>query len=415
MRLFAELERRYRFARRGWRYAFALVDALGRTAMRLFQRRANANSSADEPRRILLVQLDHLGDAILTTSLLPALRHRFPQATIDVLAAPWNSEVFAARREVARIHLSRVNRFARSAARLRWPFSVAYWSLKLRERKYDLAVDVRGEFSVALMLFGAGIPRRIGWNCAGGGFLLTQSVPFERGRPEIDSRREILRTLGVGAAAAARAVPRWEPKAESESFVRHMLGEFARDERPWYVFHLGAGTPAKTWPIEHWRELLGRSILDFDARIILIGGPAEAAAARELTQDMFWPNVMDWTDRLTLDQLAALSRRSALFVGADSGPAHLAAAAGAKVLVLFSGTNDPAQWRPVGDDVTVLRHEVACSPCYAVRCPLRTHPCLRDLTPTDVVDAIRRLTNDPIAIAAPHWTGEGRPSRRNQR
>src|SRR5205814_6167405 len=66
-----------------------------------------------------------------------------------------------------------------------------------------------------------------------------------------------------------------------------------------------------------------------------------------------------------------------VFVGADSGPAHLAAAAGANVLVLFSGTNDPRQWRPWGDRVRVLQHSVSCAPCNLRRCPLADHPCLR--------------------------------------
>lgn len=415
MRLFAELDLRYRFVRRRWRYVFALVDAVGRRLTGLLRRRAPAPTAADDVRRILLIQLDHLGDAIITTSMLPALRRRFPQAVVDVLAAPWNAEVFAVRREAGRIHVSRRNRFARSAERFLWPLATAYWAWKLRARRYDLALDVRGDFSVALLMFGAGIPRRIGWNCAGGGFLLTDGVPYVRARPEIDSRREMLRVLGVSTSAASQAVPHWEPNAASESFVRHLAGEFGRGERPLFVFHLGAGTAAKTWPIEHWRELLGRSILDFDARVILVGGRGDVRTARELTQEMFWPNVMDWTDRLTLDQLAALCRRAALFVGADSGPAHLAAAVGAKVVVLFSGTNDANQWRPVGDDVTVVRREVACAPCYAVRCPLRTHPCMRDLTPTDVVAAIERTTRAPVAAIAPHWNAAARRERRNER
>jgi ADP-heptose:LPS heptosyltransferase len=75
-------------------------------------------------------------------------------------------------------------------------------------------------------------------------------------------------------------------------------------------------------------------------------------------------------------------------VGADSGPAHLAAAVGTPAVVLFSGTNHPQQWKPWGTHVAVLRHEVACSPCHCTTCPLANHPCLRQLMPQTVFDQI---------------------------
>jgi ADP-heptose:LPS heptosyltransferase len=382
---------------------FACLDLIGNTLFRVLGRRRDDGTPPPRSvRRVLVVQWDHLGDAVITTAMLPALRAAYPSASIDVLAAPWNSEVFAARRDIARIHLSRWNRFRRDYGALLWPLAVVYWAWKLRSYGYDLAIDVRGDSTIALTIWSAGIPHRVGWDCAGAGFLLTQSVPFVRGRPEVQSRTAILRTLGIEPKEPI--APDWRPTPDARRFVTELLGEFRRARRL-LVLHVGAGTTAKRWPIEHWRELLGRAVVELDARVILVGGPGEMPIAEEITERRYWPNVMDWTGRLSVDQLAALAARASVYVGADSGPAHVAAAVGAKVVVLFSGTNDLPQWRPHGAHVVPLSHTVGlvCTPCYRTKCPLAGHPCMSGLTPTTVMKAIASALGEYPLVPEPHF------------
>src|SRR4029077_16046934 len=95
-----------------------------------------------------------------------------------------------------------------------------------------------------------------------------------------------------------------------------------------------------------------------------------------------------WTGKLSLAELAALIERANVFVGADSGPAHLAAAVGPRAVVLSTGPNRPQQWRPYGPRVTVVRHLVACSPCQREVCPWGDHPCMRGLRPESVAQAV---------------------------
>lgn len=398
-----DLSDRYRFVRARWRRLFAVVDALGVIWLRIW--RAAAGAPAVKPllpetvERLLLIQLDHLGDAVMTTSMFASLRRRFPKAAIDVLAAPWNCEVFAASKEIGRIHVCRWNRFRRGF-KFGWPLGFFAWVPALRRRRYDAAIDVRGDFPNAALMKLCGIPRRIGWACAGGGFLLTDSAEFVRGRAEVSSRRALLEALG--AEVRPSEGPTFTPSAEAIRFVTHMLGEFRLGDRPLWVLHVGAGTSAKTWPVRHWRELLGRAIVELNARVILVGGTADIETAREITQDMNWPGVMDWTGRLTIDQLASLVRRATLFVGADSGPAHLAAATGARVVAIFSGSTVAEQWQPWGPRVGVVRHSTACAPCFAARCSVAGHPCMSDLSPEAVIQAATRLLNQP-STALPHF------------
>lgn len=402
MTLFNDLTQRYRFVRRSRSLMMAMIDAVGWAVLHLFRRdqRDAAPPVPQRVKRILLIQLDHFGDAVLTTSILPTLRRRFPEAAVDVLAAPWNWEVFAASRFVARIHISRRNRFHRGASWL-WPLGLLYWSRKLRGKGYDLAIDVRGDFVNAVLMWAAGIPSRLGWGCAGGGFLLTHSAPFQPGRHEVSSRHALLTT--IGARPTSDDVPNVAPTPDAEQYVSYLLGEFRGGGRPLLVFHVGAGTRAKSWPTEHWRELLGRVVLEQDARVILVGSEADRETAEEITQGMFWPGVMDWTGRLNVAQLTALARRCSLFIGGDSGPAHLAAAAGAKVVSLFSGTNSAEQWKPWGNQVTVLSQSVACSPCYSNSCRLREHLCMQGLLPARVAEAVDTALHGRSTPAAPHF------------
>lgn len=393
---------RYRYVRWRWRALFTLVDALGALVFRLlrcFAPSGQPTIAPEQVRRVLLVQLDHLGDAIISLPMLPALQARFPQARIEVLAAPWNEEVFRACPQVRRVHVSRRNRFG-STRCWDWLRETWSWGWRLRRRRYDLAIDVRGEFPQTVLMWLAGARRRVGWDCGGGGFLLTDRAHYVPGRAEWESRRALLALSGTPTEdfAAARS---FDPGHEARRHVGALLSKTGFDHQPLVVVHPGARTQAKRWPAESWRELLGRLIVDVDPRIILVGAAAEVDLARGVTQGLEWPGVHDWTGRLNLVQLAALLEQARQFIGGDSGPAHLAAAMGTPSVVLFSGTNQVSQWRPWGEHVSVLSHPVACSPCHRQRCPLADHPCMTNLLPRDVADLVsRRLEDDPRRLPA---------------
>ncbi len=157
-------------------------------------------------------------------------------------------------------------------------------------------------------------------------------------------------------------------------------------EAPLLAVHLGAGMAAKRWPAAHWQTLLAR-FLDDGWRVVLVGGSEDTPVATGMTAH---PNLRDWTGRLTVPQTAAFLERADLFVGSDSGPAHLAACAGIASVVLFSGTNRPGQWRPWSRRSLVLRHNVPCRPCHQKECPLADHPCMAGLKPERVYREAKR-------------------------
>ncbi len=389
---------RYRYVRWRWRVLMTIIDTLGGWLVRLLgSHRAPRPWSSESVDALLLIQLDHLGDAILTTSMLSALRQRWPQARIDVLAAPWNREVFAAQSEVDHIEVCSTNRFVRNGSWF-WPWSMLAWAWRLRRRRYDVAIDVRGELPHAVLMALAGARRRVGCASGGGGFLLTDDAPHDPSAHEIDKRRGLLTALGIEVPEGSGLRPIFPHTNEARQRVERRLIGWRRDDAPLIVLHIGAGTAAKRWPLSHWRELLGRLVVELHSQVILVGHDGDTPRARQILDDRDWPNTLDWTGQLTLNELSATLEWADVFVGADSGPAHLAATLDRPTVVLFSGTNSAEVWRPVGSRVVVMQHHVACSPCHRTHCPLAGHPCMSGIRPERVFDELREMVARPTPL-----------------
>src|SRR3954466_12141168 len=142
---------RYRYSKWRWRVSVRALDAAGDLGMRLW-RRFRAPQPVTSPRRILVVQLDHMGDAVLTSPLIALLRAAYPGARIDVLASPSNREVFEADPHVDRVRLATRTWFERRPGS--WALGTAVWALgrSLRDGRYDLGIDVRGDILTVVVL-----------------------------------------------------------------------------------------------------------------------------------------------------------------------------------------------------------------------------------------------------------------------
>jgi heptosyltransferase-2 len=437
---------RYRYSKLRWRLLVHALDAVG-TLLSAIVRRFRPAPTITVPGRILVVQLDHLGDAVLSTPLLAELRAAYPSAAIDVLASPSNNEVFEGDPNVDRVWVAERTWFERKPDR--WALLTAVWSLgrKLRGMDYDLGIDVRGDVLSVLVLALAGVRRRVGWSMGGGAFLLTDVAEWIPGRHEVRSRLALLDRLGIAPDPAARvdvhvtdkdriavgrrlaeALPRrgtGPRRAEVYARARRAVGQVesraarkptapptapAPDEPDWLhadhfsvrppllAVHLGAGNAAKRWPTRSWKALVDRFLED-GWRIIVVGGVDDLPLSSALPVH---DRLRDWAGTLTVAQTTALLERADLFIGADSGPAHLAASAGTLSVILFSGTNQPRQWRPWSRHSLTLRLRVPCQPCHQKVCPLADHPCMSGLDPDRVYRAAMRWWSRTHRAESPH-------------
>jgi heptosyltransferase-2 len=242
------------------------------------------------------------------------------------------------------------------------------------------------ESALAAWYWGAG--RRVGFGGGGRALLLTEAPT--RPEPRRHHIDEYLRLAEAGGAVVAERAPRLTPPAvdgPERAEVRALLAGAGvrRDGRRLVAVHLGAAYgPAKLWPLPRVEEFC-RVMGGEGVEVILVGAPGDATAAATVAAVTAAKNLVGH-DRPAL--LGALLSEIDVLVSGDTGVAHLAAALGTPAVTLF-GPTDPALSAPRGP-ARVLTHPVPCAPCFYRTCPI-DHPCLRDLAPTAVRDAVCAL------------------------
>jgi heptosyltransferase-2 len=314
-----------------------------------------------------------LGDTVMAVPALRALRESFPLARM-CLAGPWVTVL--AGQELAHELVT-------------YPRA---WSARLgaadavRRFGADTAVVLPNSVESALAAWYWGAGRRIGFAAGGRGLLLTEAPPLpEPRRHQVDEYVALAEACG---AVARERAPRLAPPPEDGDARREVRALLASVgiERPGprriVAVHLGAAYgPAKLWPIPCVEEFC-RLMDDPTTVVVLVGAPADAAAAAAVAA------VAPATSLVGRDRAALLSALLAeidVLVSGDTGVAHLAAALGTPAITLF-GPTDPVLSAPRGP-ARVLTHPVPCAPCFYRECPI-DHPCLRDLAPARVRDAV---------------------------
>lgn len=372
------------------------------------------SQSADaNRRRILVVKLADLGDAVLATPALAALRRGFPGARIDALTTPSARAVLELCPAIDGIidfpkhlfdrpqDLARPDRLAtmlRLAARLH---AGRYDTVVLL---HHLTTTFGGQKFRALCL-ATGARHRAGLDNGRGDFLTHRAIDYGFGvRTEWEYGLDIVATLGapIDDAAPAVTVPSPAVSAAHELLAEHGV------TAPYLVIHAGVGaySQARTWPAERFAAVAQALRTETDLAILAVGTADEREAARPLLKV---PGVVDLLGATSVSELAALLNRAQLVLGADSGVVHLAAALNTPTIAIFGPSNHEA-WQPFGavehrigqgpipaSRALVVRAGLPCSPCFYTGyhlgrrdgCAMKT--CLDLIEVDDVVTAARVL------------------------
>lgn len=240
---------------------------------------------------------------------------------------------------------------------------------------------------LALLLRLSGVRRISGASVDYAGSLL--DVRIRPGEDFPEDQPEAERALGIAEAAGyalpdgddgrLQVTPRPDP-----SELRDLVGE-----GPYVVVHPGAAVPARAWPPLHHAaavELLTAA----GFRVVVTGGPGETG----LTSTVAGPEGRDLGGRTDLDTLGTILAGATVVITGNTGPAHLAAAVGTPVVCLFSPVVPAVRWAPYRVPVELLGdQDAACALTRARICPVQGHPCLSNVSPEDVVDAVLRLSS----------------------
>jgi heptosyltransferase-2 len=331
-----------------------------------------------------------IGDCVMATPTLRALRRGFPAATIAGIIRPQVAPTLD-----GTTWLDFLIPFdPRSSQLAQRTVAVVR---RLRRERFDLAVLLPNSFRVAAMAWLGGIPRRIGHVRYARGCLLTERLYYPRdgaGRrlpfPIVESYLEITRRLGCEVDSTRVKLATTPGDEAAAEHVYAALGLGSRD-RVVCLNTGGAFGPAKDWPAAHFARLARELADQSGAAILVLCGPRERAAAREIAQLAGHPRVVSLAEQtLSIGLTKACVRRSRVLITTDSGPRHFAAAFDIPVITLYGPTHI-AWTRTDHPEAWDLFHPVPCGPCQRPVCPEGHHRCMRNLSPESVLGLALRV------------------------
>jgi heptosyltransferase-2 len=330
--------------------------------------------------RILVVGPSWVGDTVLAQPMMRLLHARHPGLVLDVLAPAWTAPVLERMPEVARVIPSPF-RHGELALAQRWRLG-----RELAREGYAQAIVLPNTFKSALIPFFAGIALRTGYVGELRYGLLNDARRLERARPPRMVERFAALALAPGESLPQPLpLPRLRTEEAARRATLAQLGLVPA--LPVVALCPGAEYgPAKRWPEHHFAQL-ARALAADGREVWLIGSPNERAigAAIERASGGAGRNLCGAT---TLAQAIDLLAAAELVVTNDSGLMHVAAALGRPLLALY-GSSSPAFTPPLSPAATVLKLELACSPCFRRVCPLGHFDCMMLLAPERVLAAAR--------------------------
>ncbi|MFW6108603.1 MAG: glycosyltransferase family 9 protein [bacterium] len=355
--------------------------------------------SLPERGRIALVRLSALGDVINTLPALTALRWARPEAHLTWIVEPASAGVLRDHPLLDDVVVADRKRWSKALRQARSLRAVAgemgEFSRRLRDAGFAAAIDFQGNLRSGVVTYLTRAPLRVGLGRRDGKemthLFTNRHVPLP---PEplhrVERSLHVLECLGIDTADAEPVLPVRDADRER---VDALLAECGLACGAFATIHAGVSAFGryKQWPNDRWAAVVSRLRDELGLCVVLTRGPADAEAegaeaiARRAAADALVAPL------LSLGELAELCRRCRVFLSVDTGPMHLASAAGAPVIALF-GPKDPRLYGPYFGSSAIVEKDLECRPCRKRSCD--DPRCMLAIQPGDVMDAVRRLMRD---------------------
>ncbi|MBI5360354.1 MAG: glycosyltransferase family 9 protein [Planctomycetes bacterium] len=348
-----------------------------------------------QPKRILVVRLGAFGDVVNTLPAFEALRHNFPHAFIGWLVEDkWKSllEGYPGLDTIIPFEKSTLLKNVKSP--LKFPKAIAHsvpFIKNLRKLDFDTAIDFHGNLKSGILTKLSGAKQRIGFTrgfCREANYLFTniRIVPGPKMQLRAEKNLGLLKGLGLDMPAV-RKISFPLPEGSEKEARAFLKSAFAG--RPYVVIHAGTSRfgAYKRWPAENFARLGCRIAGELHKKILLTWAGAEECGAVEKIRAQIGADAVLAPEIIDLKILAFFLQEAELFIGADTGPLHLAASVGTPCAALF-GPKDPAVYAPFsfGPKHAVIRKNLPCSPCKKRAC--KDPVCMTSMT----VDEVFRST-----------------------
>jgi heptosyltransferase-3 len=341
------------------------------------------NLPANEVKKILLIRTDRIGDVVLSLPMLPVLKKHFPAAEISVMVRNYTRDIVAGHSCV-----SEIIPWEQNGER-----SVAFYVDLLKQKRFDIVIIPYPRFLLALIVFLAGIPLRVGTGYRWYSFLFNAKVYEHRKdalRHEAEYNLNLLKAVGIeetGRPEFELTIPDAVQKKIDARLAADSVGRFA-------VLHPGSGGSARDWPPENFAGLGDALRSDENLTIILTGGSHEQAVTTAVAGKMKTAPV-DYTGKFSLQELGALYARATLFVSNSTGPLHIASAVGTPVVAFYPPIVQcsAVRWGPYTQRKRVFTADAGqCPLCHGGQC--RSDICMQQITVDQVVAGIKDLLNE---------------------
>jgi ADP-heptose:LPS heptosyltransferase len=308
------------------------------------------------PHRIVFILPCCIGDVVLATATLEALRHAYPEAAITWAISSWA-------RPVIENHplVTDVLDTGPQAMPTQSPLDIVRFARRLRRGHYDLAVSLVRSPAMSAAVALSGIPVRAGLDSARRGFGYNVRAPIDPNEPrhEADIYLDVARALDLDVSGVAPNIPvhsadqdTIQALLESRGVERYLVVNPAGGRNP------GMDLEIKRYPPAQMGELTARLAADLAASVVLLGGPSDGELLDTVATALPQPPALKLAGQLTFGQIAALAHDSLFYLGNDTGLSHLAAATGAKTAMIF-GPTDPARYGPYNEEAIALWKPVA--------------------------------------------------------
>ncbi|HOW34937.1 MAG TPA: lipopolysaccharide heptosyltransferase II [Candidatus Omnitrophota bacterium] len=336
-------------------------------------------------KKILVVNVNWVGDVIFSTPVFKALKSSYPAASISCLAVPRVRDILESAPCLDEIIIYD------EKGRHQTPWAKIKLILELRKKKFDVAFLLHRSLTRALLIFLAGIPVRVGYDTKKRGFLLThRAEPLSDTAHRSDYYLGVIESFGIQVKDRSCELKVYD---DARLFVEKLLNENGVTKNDFaVVINAGGNWDLKRWPKENFAKLADRLVEDFKAKVIISGAPKDVLLAGEIVS-MARHKPVVLTGRTNLKQLAALLEKVNLVISNDSGPLHVANCVGTSVVGLFGPTR-PEITGPRGKGrFRIIQNDVQCNqkPCYDLGCS--DNVCMKSITVEQVVDEIRRFKN----------------------
>ncbi|HBR17446.1 MAG: lipopolysaccharide heptosyltransferase II [Deltaproteobacteria bacterium RIFCSPLOWO2_12_FULL_43_16] len=344
---------------------------------------------------VLIIKLGAIGDLLMTTPAIRALKKAYPATHISLLVGKSSKMAVSGNPHIDELiecddYIIYKAGFLQKA---RYALSLLYL---LRKKKFDTVIVFHRDWQFNFFVFLCGIPERIGFDRNGEGRFLTRRIEINGVRHQIDHYLEIVKSFGIHDDGRAMD---FAISKDAESLADKILrtGGVGKGDIVIGILAGGASNiktemPIKRWPLENYIELSNKMIAD-GYKIILLGAEGDKPNAEAILKKST-VDIIDLTGKATLEETAAVMKRCNVIVTHDSGPMHLASAVGRPVVSIF-GPTDPKEYYPLSSDSHYFWNveNIECAPCYEDgRFPDCNDPiCMKAVTVEQVYEKVKDI------------------------